>query len=165
MLIKVSKGTGPPQYNLFQPGGTNQGDLQILNPGFYFLFALTSGSNPFGGQLSVFLGVAIGFVEMDYPQEIEPLAGVTVTAEGGDPVEEFRIIYLGDNPLLPGLPNPALTETSTLGVYYFSIPDAREAPSIKVSGDKPGSVFVGSFFPACPGSSTGAAVIDPYYQP
>ena len=45
MLIKVSKGTTPPQYNLFQPGGTNQGDLQLLNSGFYLLFALTSGSS------------------------------------------------------------------------------------------------------------------------
>jgi len=168
MLIKVSKGTGPPQYNLFQPGGTNQGDLQILNPGFYVLFALTSGSSLsdlIGGQLAVFLGVAIGFIDTDYPQEIQPIEGVTVTAEGGDPAEEFRIIYLSDNPLLPGLPNPALTETSTLGVYYFSVPDANGAPSIKVSGDQPGSVFVTSFFPACPGSSTGVAVIDPFFNP
>lgn len=164
MLMKVSKGMGPPQYNLFQPGGTNQGDLQVLNPIFYFLFALDA---LIGGadrdDLAVMFGVAIGFIDTDYPQEIATLPGVTITAEGGDPAEEFPITYLSET----GLPDPNLTETSALGVYYFSVPDANEdaAPSIKVSGDKPGSDFVTSFFPACPGSSTGVAVIDPYYKP
>ena len=116
--------------------------------------------------MSVFLGVAIGFADTDYPQQIQTLAGVTVTAEGGDPSEEFRIIYLSDNPLFPGLPDPALTETSSLGVYYFSVPDASDAPwMIQLTGEKPGSSFVGGFYPACPGSSTGVAVIDPYYRP
>jgi hypothetical protein len=60
-----------------------------------------------------------------------------------------------------------LTETSALGVYYFTVPDANvnAAPTIKVAGDKQGSVFVTSYFPACPGSSTGVAVIEPYYKP
>jgi len=157
MLMKVSKGTGPPQYNLFQPGGTNEGDLQMLTPGAYASFALTSGSSVWdllGGQLAVFLGVAIGFADTDYPQEIVMIPGVTVTAEGGDPPEEIPITYfLGAG------------ETSDLGIYYFSVPDANEAPSIQVTGEKPGSSFVGGFYPACPGSSTGAAVIDPYYRP
>jgi len=166
MLMKVSYGTDPPQYNLFQPGGTNQGDLQILTPFFYTLFALTSGcslSDLIAGQVAVFLGVAIGFAEMGYPQEIATLPGVTITAEGGSPAEEFPIAYLSET----GLPDPGLNATSAMGVYYFSVPDANEdaAPSIKVSGDKPGSDFVTSFFPACPGSSTGVAVIDPYYKP
>lgn len=164
MLIKVSKGTGPPQYNLFQPGGTNQGDLQMLNPIFYFLFALDAligGADP--DELAVMFGVAIGFVDMDYPQEIATIPGVTITAQGNDPPEEYTITYLSET----GLPDPGLTETSALGAYYFSVPDARAtaAPAIKVSGDKPDSVFVTSFFPACPGSTTGVAVIDPYYQP
>ena len=164
MLMKVSKGTNPPQYNLFQPGGTNQGDLQILNPIFYLLFALEAllgGADP--NDLAVMFGVAIGFVDMDYPQEIATIPGVTITAEGGDPVVEFPITYLSET----GLPDPNLTETSALGVYYFSVPDANEdaAPSIKISGDKPDTVFVTSFFPACPGSSTGVAVIDPYFKP
>ena len=164
MLMKVSKGTAPPQYNLFQ---TPQGDLQLLSNAFFTLFAVTSDAGLLGllgGQLSVFLGVAIGFVDTNYPQEIASIPGVTVTAEGGDPEVQFGVIYLADEPI-EGLPDPSLTETSSLGVYYFSVPDANEAPSIKVSGDKPGSTFVGSFFPACPGSSTGAAVIDPFFQP
>lgn len=162
MLMKVSSSVGPPQYNMFQPAApTYQGDLQILTSFFYYLFALTSGSNPFGGQLAVFLGVAIGFVETGYPGVIETIPGVTVTAEGGNSEVEFPIVYLGE----AGLPEPALTETSSLGVYYFSAPDANAAPSIQLTGDKPGSVFVGGFYPACPGSSTGVAVIDPYFQP
>jgi len=164
MLMKVSKGTNPPQYNLFQPGGTNQGDLQILNPLFYFLFALDGllgGADP--NELAVMFGVAIGFIDMDYPQEIATLPGVAVTATGGDPVEAFPITYLSDS----GLPDPNLTVTSDLGVYYFSVPDANTdaAPTIEVAGDERGSVFVTSFFPACPGSSTGVAVINPYYKP
>jgi hypothetical protein len=171
MLIKVSKGTNPPQYNLFQPGGTNpgaggtnQGDLQILNPLFYFLFgldALLGGANP--NDISVMMGVAIGFVDMDYPNEIATIGGVAITAEGGDPVEEFPISYLSES----GLPDPGLNETSSMGVYYFSVPDAHvdAAPQIYVAGTKPGSVFVDGYYPACPGSSTGVAVIDPYYRP
>jgi hypothetical protein len=166
MLMKVSKGTTPPQYNLFQPGGTNQGDLQLLNSGFYLLFALTSGSSLLDlilGQSAVFLGVAIGFAEVGYPGEIAMLPGVTVTAEAGDPAEELPMVYLGES----GLPDPNLTETSALGVYYFSVPNANDdvAPSVELKGDKPGSVFVGGYYPACPGSSTGVAVIDPYYRP
>ncbi len=164
MLMKVSMGSNPPQYNLFQPGGTNQGDLQILNPIFYLLFAL---DGILGGadldDLAVMFGVAIGFVEMDYPQEIATIPGVAISAEAGDPAEEFPITYLSDI----GLPDPNLTETSALGVYYFAVPDANDAvaPQIGVEGTKPGSVFVPSYFPACPGSSTGVAVIDPYYRP
>ena len=164
MLIKVSKGRNPPQYNLFSVAQGSQGDLQILNPIFYLLFALEAlldGADP--NNLAVMFGVAIGFVDMDYPQEIATIPGVTITAEGGDPVVEFPITYLSET----GLPDPNLTETSALGVYYFSVPDANEdaAPSIKISGDKPDTVFVTSFFPACPGSSTGVAVIDPYFKP
>jgi hypothetical protein len=164
MLIKVSKGTGPPQYNLFQPGGTNQGDLQILNPVFFFLFALDALAGGADlGDLSVMFGVAIGFIDPAYPQKIAMMPGVKVMALGGDPAEQFPITYLGE----AGLPDPELTETSSLGVFYFTVPDANEgaAPSIKVSGDKPGSVFVSSYFPACPGSSGSAAVIDPYFKP
>jgi len=166
MLIKVSKGTGPPQYNLFQPGGTNQGDLQILSPGFFLLFALDA---LVGGadlrDLSVMFGVAIGFIDPAYPQKFAMMPGVKVTALGGDPAEQFPITYLGEEVFPP--PDPPLTETSSLGVFYFTVPDANEgaAPSIKVSGDKPGSVFVSSYFPACPGSSGSAAVIDPYFKP
>ena len=171
MLMKVSKGTNPPQYNLFQPGGTNpgaggtnQGDLQILSPIFYFLFALDAlldGADP--NELAVMFGVAIGFVDMDYPQDIATIPGVAITGEGGDPVEEFPITYLSDT----GLPDPNLTETSALGVYYFSVPDANldAAPEVYLSGTKPGSTFVDGYYPACPGSSTGIAVIDPYYRP
>jgi len=158
MLMKVSSDVGPPQYNLFQPGGTNQGDLQILTTFFYNIFALTSGasfSDLLGGQLAVFLGVAIGFINTDYPQEIQTLGGVTVTVQGGDPPKEFPITYLF-----------GAGETSDLGIYYFSVPDASAAPLvIQLTGEKPGSSFVGGFYPACPGSSTGAAVIDPYYRP
>jgi len=166
MLMKVSKGTNPPQYNMFQPGGTNQVDPQLLSTGFYVLFALTSGSSwldLIGGQLAVFLGVSVGFVDLDYPQEIASIPAVTVTAEAGSPAEELPMIYLGET----GLPDFNLTETSSLGVYYFPIPDATDdaAPSIQLTGDKPGSVFVGGYYPACPGSSTAVAVIDPYYQP
>jgi hypothetical protein len=166
MLMKVSKGTGPPQYNLFQPAApTYQGDLQLLNPFFYNLFALTSDAGLLGllgGQSSVFLGVAIGFIDTDYPQEVALIPGVAVTAEGGDPEVEFSVVYLSES----GLPDLGLTETSSLGVYYFSVPDASEAPlMIQLTGDKPGRVFVGGFYPACPGSSTGVAVIDPYFQP
>ena len=171
MLIKVSKGTNPPQYNLFQPGGTNpgaggtnQGDLQILHPLFFFLFtldALIGGADP--NDLALMFGVAIGFVDMDYPQEIETIPGVAITGEGGDPAEDFPISYLSDT----GLPDPNLTETSALGVYYFSVPDANldAAPQIHVSGTKPGAALVDGYYPACPGSATGVAVIDPYYRP
>jgi len=157
MLIKVSSGTNPPQYNLFQPGGTSQGDLQILNPFFYLLFALEAllgGADP--NDISVMMGVAIGFIDMDYPQEIATIPGVTVTAEGGDPAEEFPITYLGGT-----------GETSDLGVYYFTVLDANDdaAPQIHVSGTKPGSALVDGYYPACPGSSTGVALIDPYYRP
>jgi hypothetical protein len=164
MLIKVSQGTNPPQYNLFQPGGTSQGDLQLLSPVFYFLFgldALLGGADP--NDISVMLGVAIGFIDMDYPQEIATIPGVAITAEGGDPVEAFPISYLSES----GLPDPGLNETSSLGVYYFSVPNANDdvAPQIYLKGTKPGSSFVDGYYPACPGSSTGVAVIDPYYQP
>jgi len=161
MLIKVSMDGYPPQYNLFQ---TPQGDLQILSPFFYFLFATTSDAGILGwlgGELSVFLGVAIGFVETGYPGVIETIPGVTVTAESGDPAEEFGVVYLGES----GLPDPSLTETSSLGVYYFSVPDANEVDSVHISGEKPGTTLVRMFFPACPGSSSGVALIDPYYQP
>ena len=164
MLMKVSFGSYPPQYNLFQPGGTNQGDMQILNPIFYFLFvldALLDGVDP--NDLALMFGVAIGFADLDYPQEIATIPGVAVTGEGGDPVEEFPITYLGDT----GLPDPNLTETSALGVYYFTVPDARldAAPQIYLSGTKPGSALVDGYYPACPGSATGVAIIDPYYRP
>jgi hypothetical protein len=164
MLIKVSKGSYPPQYNLFQPGGTNQGDLQILNPIFYFLFvldALLEGADR--NDLALMFGVAIGFADPDYPQEIATIPGVAITGEGGDPAEEFPITYLGDT----GLPDAGLNETSALGVYYFTVPDAHAdgAPQINVTGTKPGSVFVGGYYPACPGSATGVAVIDAYYRP
>jgi hypothetical protein len=164
MLIKVSKGRNPPQYNLFSLGTGTQGDLQVLNPLFYFLFALDAligGAAP--DDVAVMFGVAIGFVNMEYPQEIATLPGVTITAEGGRPAEQLPITYLGET----GLPDPGLTQTSALGVYYFAVPDANEdaMPSIQVRGKKLGSVFVGGYYPACPGSSTGVAVIDPYYQP
>jgi hypothetical protein len=164
MLIKVSKGRNPPQYNLFSPSTGTQGDLQVLNPFFYFLFALdalSAGADP--ADLAVLFGVAIGFVDVAYPQEIATISGVTITAEGGSPAEELPITYLSET----GLPDPDLNETSALGVYYLSVPDANEdaAPSIKISGEKPGSVFVGGYYPACPGSSTGVAVIDPYFRP
>jgi hypothetical protein len=166
MLMKVSKGTTPPQYNLFQPGGTNQGDLQLLSSAFYDLFALTSGTSLLDlilGQAAVFLGVSIGFAEVGYPGEVVMIPGVTVTAEAGDPAEERPMVYLGES----GLPDTGLTATSPIGVFYFSVPNANDdvAPSVQLEGDKPGSVFVGGFYPACPGSSTGVAVIDPYYQP
>jgi hypothetical protein len=159
MLIKVSEGSNPPQYNLFQPAApTYQGDLQILTSFFYNFFALTSGSSlsdVLGGQLSVFLGVAIGIIDTDYPQEIATIPGVTATAEGGDPPVEFPVTYfLGDG------------ETSDLGVYYFSVQNAnREVPSVYISAEKPGLTFVRLFFPACPGSSSGVASIDAYFQP
>ena len=164
MLIKVSYGSYPPQYNLFQPGGTNQGDLQILNPIFYFLFvldALIGGANL--NDLALMFGVAIGFADPAYPPEIATIGGVEITGQGGDPTEEFPITYLAD----AGLPDPGLTETSSLGVYYFTVPDANlhAAPQIQVEGTKPGSAFVGGYYPACPGSATGVAVIDPYYIP
>ena len=164
MLMKVSMGTNPPQYNLFQPGGTNQGDLQMLSPLFYFLFgldALLGGADP--NDLAVMFGVAIGFIDMDYPQEIATIGGVAITGKGGDPKEEFPISYLSES----GLPDPGLNETSALGVYYFSVPDANldAAPQIHVKGTKPGSSFVDGYYPACPGSTTGVAVIDPYYRP
>jgi hypothetical protein len=160
MLIKVSKGTGPPQYNLFQPGGTNQGDLQLLSSSFFNLFADPTADPE---KLAVMFGVAIGFIDPAYPQKIAMIPGVKVTALGGDPAEQFPITYLGE----AGLPDPELTETSSMGVFYFTVPDANEdaAPSIKVSGEKPGSVFVSSYFPACPGSCSSAAVIDPYFKP
>jgi hypothetical protein len=165
MLMKVSSNVGPPQYNLFQPGGTNQGDLQQLASFFYSLFAITSDAGLpglLGGQLAVFLGVAIGFADTSYPQVVATIPEVAVTAEGGAPEVEFSTVYLGE----AGLPDPALTETSSLGVYYFSVPDASDAPvMIQLTGEKPGSSFVGGFYPACPGSSTGVAVIDPYYRP
>lgn len=171
MLMKASVGTNPPQYNLFQPGGTNpgaggtnEGDLTILHPLFYFLFgldALLGGANP--ADMSVMMGLAIGFIDMDYPQQIATIEGVAITAEGGDPVEEFPISYLSES----GLPDPGLSETSSMGVFYFSVPDANvaAAPQIHVSGTKPGSALVDGYYPACPGSSTSVAVIDPYYRP
>jgi hypothetical protein len=164
MLMRVSKGGGPPMYNLFQPGGTNQGDLQLLSPIFHFLFALdaiSAGADP--DELAVMFGVAIGFAEMDYPQEYATIPGVTISAVGNDPPEQYPITYLSET----GLPDPALTETSALGAYYFVVPDARYtvAPSIEVAGDKPGSSFVSGFYAACPRSTTGVAVIDPYYRP
>jgi hypothetical protein len=160
MLIKVSKGAGPPQYNLFQTGGTNQGDLQLLSSSFFDLFADPTADPE---ALVVMFGVAIGFIDPAYPQKIAMIPGVKVTALGGDPAEQFPITYLGE----AGLPDPELTETSSMGVFYFTVPDANEdaAPSIKVSGEKPGSVFVSSYFPACPGSCSSAAVIDPYFKP
>ena len=164
LLIKVSKGRNPPQYNLFSPATGTQGDLQVLHPFFYFLFALDALIGGAGlDDLAVLFGVAIGFVDVAYPPEIATIPGVTITAEGGRPAEELPITYLSET----GLPDPDLNETSALGVYYLSVPDANEdaAPSIKVSGEKPGSVFVGGYYPACPGSSTGVAVIDPYFRP
>jgi len=160
MLIKVSKGAGPPQYNLFQPGGTNQGDLQLLSSSFFDLFA-DPAADP--EALAVMFGVAIGFIDPAYPQKIAMIPSVKVTALGGDPAEQFPITYLGE----AGLPDPELTKTSSMGVFYFTVPDANEgaAPSIKISGEKPGSVFVSSYFPACPGSCSGVAVIDPYFTP
>ncbi len=164
LLIKVSKGRNPPQYNLFSLSTGTQGDLQVLNPFFYFLFALNAlvgGADP--DEVAVLFGVAIGFVDLSYPPEIATLPGVTITAEGGSPPEELPITYLGET----ALPDPSLNATSSLGVYYVSVPNANEdgAPLIRVSGSKEGSVFVGGYYPACPGSSTGVAVIDPYFQP
>lgn len=164
LLFKVSKGRDPPQYNLFSLTMGTQGDLQILNPFFYFLFALdalAAGANP--DDLAVLFGVAIGFVDVSYPQKIATIDGVRITAEGGSPPEELPITYLSEMVL----PDAGLNETSSLGVYYVPVPNANEegTPWIKVSGSKAGSVFVGGYYPACPGSSTGVAVIDPYFQP
>ncbi len=165
MLMKVSLGTDPPMYNMFQPGtvvdGENKGDLLFLDSFSFALFALTSGSSLsdlIAGQLAVFPGVSIGFADMDYPATTVSIPGVTVTAEGGDPPDEIPITYLlGDG----------ATSKLGMGVFYFSVPDANDdaAPSIQIKATKPGSVFVGGYYPACPGSSTGVAVIDPYYQP
>jgi hypothetical protein len=109
------------------------------------------------------MGVAIGFADMEYPQQIATLPGVTVSAKGGSPAAELPITYLGET----GLPDPGLTETSALGVYYFAVPDANDSamPLIDVSGTAPGLAIVGGYYPACPGSFTGVAVIDPYYRP
>lgn len=164
LLVKVSKGSDPPQYNLFSLSFGTQGDLQVLNPFFYFLFALNAligGADP--DEVAVLFGVAIGFIDVSYPQEIATLPGVRITAEGGSPPQELPITYLGET----GLPDPRLNATSSLGVYYVSVPNANEdgAPLIRISGSKEGSVFVGGYYPACPGSSTGVAVIDPYFEP
>lgn len=164
LLIKVSKGSDPPQYNLFSLSLGTQGDLQVLNPFFYLLFALDAlmaGANP--DELAVLFGVAIGFADLAYPPKIETIADVKITAEGGRPPEELPITYLSET----GLPDPKLSATSRLGVFYVSVRNAKEdgAPSIEISGSKAGSVFVGGYYPACPKSSTGVAVIDPYFQP
>jgi hypothetical protein len=164
LLIKVSKGRNPPQFNLFSLSTGTQGDLQVLNPLFYLLFslnALIAGADP--DEVAVLFGVAIGFVDVAYPQEIATIPDVRITAEGGSPTEELPITYLGET----GLPDPSLTKTSKLGVYYVAVPNATDAgaPLIQISGEKPDSVFVGGYYPACPGSSTGVAVIDPYFQP
>jgi hypothetical protein len=165
MLMKVSK-DGIVHYNLYQPDIKNdyQGDLQLIPQFLYSLIsapAIAEGADP--DELAVMMGVAIGFAEMGYPGVQDLLEGVTVTAQSLATEEEYPVTYLGE----AGLPDPELTGTSSQGVFYYAVPDARytAAPSIQVMGDKPGSVFVTSFFPACPGSATGNAVIDPYYRP
>jgi hypothetical protein len=165
MLIKVSKG-GISHYNLYQPSAENgyQGDLQLIPAFLYYLVALTAvagGADP--NEVSVQIGVAIGYAETGYPGVQVLLEGVTITAQSLDSGEEFPITYLGES----GLPDPGLTATSSVGVFYYAVPDARytASPSIEVSGDKPDTSFVSSFFPACPATATSNAVIDPYYSP
>ena len=139
MLMKVSK-DGLVHYNLFTPDVKSgyQGDLQLIPQFLYDLIAssvIAGGANP--QELAVMMGVAIGFAETGYPGVTVLLEGVTVTARSLDTEEQYPITYLGE----AGLPDPELTATSSAGVFYYAVPDARytAAPSIQVAGDKPGS--------------------------
>ena len=165
MLMRVSK-DDITQYNMYAPDvkAGYQGDLQLLTPFLYDLIAgpaIAGGADP--DELAVMMGAAIGFAETGYPGVAVMQEGVTVTAQSLDTLEQYEMTYLGE----AGLPDPELTATSSAGVFYYAVPDARytAAPWIQVTGDKPGAVYVTSFFAACPGSATANAVIDPYYMP
>jgi hypothetical protein len=109
------------------------------------------------------LGAAIGFADVDYPPKTVSIAGVTVQATGGSPPENLPILYLGDQ----GLPDPDLTQTSSMGAFLLLVHDARDGamPAIDVTGTKPGTAMVGGYYPACPGSFSSVGVIDPFYNP
>jgi len=164
LLIKVTEGKNPPGYNLFTLSLGDRFDLMIMNRGFYLLFALEallSGADP--ATLSVMFGATIGFTDMAYPQKSDSLPGVTAHAEGGSSSESLAINYLSEQ----GLPDPDLTETSSLGAFYFVVPDARDSamPAINVTGTAQDRVLVGGYYPACPGGFGVTALIDPYYKP
>lgn len=163
LLLKVTAPRYPPAYNVYTLALGDQYDLMVLHRFLYFLFgleALLSGADP--AELSVVLGAAIGFSDMEYPQQTETIAGVTALARAGSPAEELSITYLGELG-----PDPGLTETSSLGAFYFVVPDATDSamPAIDLTGAAPGRSMVGGYFPACPGGFTPAGLIDPYYRP
>jgi hypothetical protein len=164
LLIKVVDGGNPPAYNVFTLSIGDQADLMRMGGLFFFLFAmeaLEEGANL--NQLSVMMGATIGFTNMEYPPTSDTLAGVTASAEAGNPPESIPIRYLSEM----GLPDLDLTETSPIGAFYFVVPDAREGvmPAINVTGTSDERVVVGGYYPACPGGFGVAGLIDPYYIP
>jgi len=163
-LLRVTAKGYVPSYNLFTLALGNQADLMTLSNLFFLLFSLEA---IIGGahldEICVMLGPAIAFASTDYPPVSVTLPGVSVQALGGTPPEALPIVYLGES----GLPDPELRETSSMGVFYFAVPDARDGamPYIGLAGTKPGTSLVGGYYPACPGSFVPVALINPYYEP
>ncbi len=162
--IRVTAEGYPPAYNLFTLAFGNESDLMTLPNLFFILFALEdiiAGADP--AQLNIMMGASIGFASTAYPPVTASLAGVTALAKGGDPTEELPIVYLGEE----GLPDPELNATSSMGAFYYVVPDARDSsmPLIDLTGTKPGKSIVGGYYPACPGSFVPVGLIDPYYRP
>jgi len=164
-FIKMTHPNYPLAYNpyLSDFDGFN---TMMLNPLIYDTilaqYELITGGTVNRNEMSLIFGLGLGFTYMDYPQILDPLGGVTVSA-----VYETRPADI-DIPVYtyPGF--EVGVPTDDLGGMFFAVVEdaTRDGiPVIKISGEKPGRAILAGDTTTCPGAFVMAAVIDPFYIP
>ena len=136
--------------------GITEYDLQTIDPLIYNLLIQGAGADP--DTACLVIGAVVGFIDFAYPQQIQPLAGATVSVSPSS----LTLVYLNDG----GQPDPTMTETGSQGSFAVVIPDANAVTSISLSGTRPGSQLVGApSMPTRPGAYVLGGLIDLSYTP
>ncbi len=153
--IKITAEGYPLSFNGFPLSlGIVQYDLQVVDPALYGFFL--GGADP--ETACLVFGAVVGFIDYDYPQEVQPLANATVSVTPNT----LDVVYLNDI----GFPDADLTETSSQGAFTVVVPDTDEITSISLTGTRPGSTLVGPPpIPTRPGAFVLAGLIDLLYSP
>ncbi len=136
--------------------GITEYDLQTIDPLIYNLLIQGAGADP--DTACLVIGAVVGFIDFNYPQQIQPLAGAVVSVSPSS----LTVVYIND----VGMPDPSMTETGSQGSFAVVIPDANAITSISLSGTRPGSQLIGApSMPTRPGAFVLGGLIDLLYQP
>ena len=156
-LIKITSDDYPTTFNAFPLTlGIVQYDLQTIQQLIYDLILAGAGADP--ETACVIIGAVVGFISFDYPQEVQPLAGTTVSVTPAT----LDVVYINDL----GQPDPSMTETGSQGSFAVVVPDANAITSISLSGTRPGSQLVAApSMPTRPGAFVLGGLIDMLFTP